>query len=148
MKDSCSISEFYLMLKLGFFKSAKVENRGYFSISSINEHFLRKPLSAYQDQYYAKKQLAIGLYLLDSYLLSKSSSNTATYLLIIAVCQTTLEHKENIYIVKVSDIGIETDVISLLNEGVPATKKRKSVFRKRSRKPYFDSSPLNSVPRK
>ena len=149
MKDNCSISDFYLVLKLGIFNSMRVENKGCFSLSETNNTFLRKPLSSYLNQDYAKKQLSIGLYLMDSFLLTKNN-RTATHILVIAVCRTSLAKKKNIYVVKLSETPATNDIITLLNESLSfsSSRKRKSVFRRRSKQSHFDYSPLNSTPRK
>lgn len=139
MKDYYTISEFYLMLKLGFFKSGKVEDRGYFTSGEMNNIFLTKSLDQYQRQLYAKKQLAIGLYLLDFFLLKKES-NFATYIFVISVCNTTLNNKEKIYVLKLSKASVDTDIntfIDTLFSKQPIKKrKRRSLFRGKSRLGY------------
>lgn len=147
MKDDYTISELYLMLKLGLFKSGKITKRGYLSSGSINERFLLKPLSEYAEQLYAQKQLAIGLYLLDSFVLTKNNNNQVTYILVMCVCRTNLNNKEKIYVLRLSGIPSGTDIIALMS-GEIVIRKRKSVFRKKPGKSFFDASPLNSVSRK
>lgn len=150
MKSGCSITDFYLMLKLGIFDSARVENVGYFSRNEINNVFLKKPLSAYENQVYAKKQLSLGLFLLDCFLLT-IDNNKATYMLVVSVCRISLVNKERLYVLKLSDISATANIESILSYGGGASssrRRRKSVFSKRSRNTLFDYTPLNSTPRK
>lgn len=147
VKDSYNIPELYRMLKLGLFKSGKITKRGYLSSGTINECFLRKPLNEYNEQIYAKKQLAIGLYLLDLFQLAIDKNNKATYILVICVCRTNLNYKEKIYVLRLSHIPLGTDIIALIS-GEIVIRKYKSVFRKKLGRSFFDASPLNSVSRK
>lgn len=146
MKDHYTIQEFYLMLKLGLFKSGKVGNWGYVSINS-NPLYLKKSIDKYQDQLYAKKQLGIGLYLLDLYLLERNNNNQGAYIMVVSVCRTTLNYKEKIYVLKLESIHNVADIKDAIVSG-SLSRKRKSVFGRKSRKATFDASPLNSVRRK
>lgn len=146
MKDHYTISEFYLMLKLGLFRNGKVGNWGYLS---VNRELLclGKPPEEYRGQLYAKKQLGTGLYLLDLYLLEKGGNNRRVYMMVIAVCRTTLRHKEKIYVLKLTGIHNVAEIEEAVGSG-SLSRKRKSVLRRKPGKAAFDSSPLNSVPRK
>jgi hypothetical protein len=147
MKDHYTIQEFYLMLKLGLFRNGKVGNWGYISSGDINRCFLKRPLTEYQNRLYAKKQLGIGLYLLDLYLLEKADNNRGTYIMIISVCRTTLSHKEKIYILRLAGIHPVANTKEAIISG-SLSRKRKSIFARKPGKATFDASPLNSVPRK
>lgn len=147
MKDSCSLTEFYLMLKLGFFKSSQVEDVGYLSSATIHESFLSKPLNEYKEQTFAKKQLAIGLYLLDSFLLTKYENNQGVYILVVCVCRTNLNNKDKIYALRLSQVPADSDIVALIS-GEVTQKKRTPYFRRKSRRSYLDSNPMNAIPRR
>ncbi|MFV0332166.1 MAG: hypothetical protein ACK5KL_20440 [Dysgonomonas sp.] len=146
MKDHYTIPEFYMMLKLGLFRSGKIGNWGYVSINK-EPLYLKKTLCGYQNQPYAKKQLGIGLYLLDLYLLERNNNNQGTYMMVISVCRTSLDYKEKIYVLKLESIHNVADVKEAVLSG-NLSRKRKSIFGRKSRKATFDASPINSVPRK
>jgi hypothetical protein len=145
MKDHYTIQEFYLMLKLGLFRSGKVGNWGYISINK-EPLYLKKPLEEYQNRLYAKKQLGIGLYLLDFYLLEKGADNRGVHMMVVSVCRT-LSDKERIYVLKLAGTHDATYLKEAVTNG-NLSRKRKSVFRREPKKSTFDASPLNSVPRK
>lgn len=144
MKGRYSISEFYLLLKLGIFRGGKVDGLGSVSCSDANTAFLRKPLAEYQRKVYFKKQLGTGLYLLDLYPLEKRDNRGAH---IMVVCRTTLSYKEKIYVLKLTGTSNVSDIKATVENGTSA-RKRKPVFGRKKRKSTFDSSPLNSVRRK
>jgi hypothetical protein len=140
MKDDYTISEFHTLLKLNLFKSGKVWNWGYVSICD-NPLYLKKPLTEYQNQSYAKKQLGIGLYLLDLYLLQND-----LYVMIITVCRTDINHKEKIYALKLSSTLPVDAIKNAIQESVPYvssfTRKKTTTHRR------IDTSPINSYTRK
>ncbi|MDR1501097.1 MAG: hypothetical protein LBT43_01405 [Prevotella sp.] len=146
MKDHYTIQEFYLMLKLGLFRNGKVGNWGYISINK-EPFYQKKSLEEYQVRLYAKEQLGIGLYLLDLYLLEKGNNNQGTYIMVISVCRAILDYKEKTYVLKLVSSHRTTNIRDAIITG-SLSRKRKSVFGRKSRKATFDASPLNSVPRK
>ena len=143
MKDHYTIQEFYLLLKLGIFRNGKVGNWGYVSSGSINEFFLKKNQKEYRNQNYAKKQLGIGIYLLDLYQLEKQN-NQGVFIMFIATCRTTLSQKEKIYRLRLTSVFLVNDVKLATEEGT-LSRKRKSIFRKSPLRRRIDASPINSV---
>lgn len=156
-----SISDFYLLLKLGLFRSGNVSGWGYLSVNGIRSCFLRKPPEAYTDNYRAKKQLGIGIYLLDLYLWQKSINDRDTYILVISVNRNILSHNTKVYVLKLrscNEITDTADIREAVEESAFSSfydsssssypdrrpRRRKSIFRKRPNKPGFDFSPLNA----
>ncbi len=146
MADHYTISDFYLLLKLGLFKGGKVGNWGYVSASNLNSYFLDRPISEYHNKPLIKKQLSIGLYLLNLYLLSQKG-NQRTYIMIMSVCRTTLEKEEKIYVLSLTSTYPVDEMQTAIIEG-NLSKRRKSVFRRKARKATFEAAPINSVSRK
>lgn len=145
MKDGYDISEFHLMLKLGLFRSGKVGNWGYISVCD-NPLYLKRPLAEYQRQLYAEKQLGIGLYLHDLYLLQKDNIE-GTYIMVISVCRTNLNCKEKIYVLKLLSNIPTADIKTAIMNGT-LFKKRSSIIQRQSNRRSIDTSPINSIPRK
>lgn len=141
MKDSYSIPEFYLLLKLGLFKGGKVGNWGHVSVCT-NPLYLRKPLEEYQKQFYAKTQLGVGLYLQDLYLLQEN-----LYIMVVAVCRTSMKRKEKIYILKLySNYPVE-GMTKAIKESV-LYKKPISIRTTKMQHRRVTGSPLNAFFRK
>ena len=146
MKDNYTISEFQLMLKLGLFKSGKVGNWGYVSIYN-NPLYLKKSLDEYWSQLYAKKQLGVGLYLQDLYLLQKDDNNRGIYIMVISVCRTSLNHKERVYALKLlSSHSIHDIKDAIMNSTL--SKKQTLINQWQPNRRRIDTSPINSVSRK
>lgn len=169
MNNRYTITDFYLFLKLGLWKTGSVANWG--SISNVlvyrkvnNSGFVslgnksltqrdsplvtKRPVSYYQNLLYPKKQLGIGIYLLDFYLLAKNNYNKeSNYMMVISTCRSNLENKEYIYYLKV------TNYLDILNfkaaiDNQETAQKRTSLFRRSISYRRPDTSPLHSVRRK
>lgn len=148
MKNFYTTSDFYLMLKLGLFRGGEVEKWGDISVLNNNNIlFLKKNIEEYKNQLFAKRQLTNGLYLLDFYLHQRYTNNQSDYIVIISVCKTTLCNKDKIYVLKLSNSQTVENTINIIKNG-DLPRKRRSLFRRKSNKRTFDSSPLNSIPRK
>lgn len=146
MKTPYTISEFYLLLKLGIFREGNVANWGYLSYNKIILPLLRKPVESYRNELY-KKQLGTGLYLLDIYLNNKNSSNLGEYILVISVSNMNIPSREKIYILKLTSQNDTQYLKTAITEGT-LSRKRTSFFRKKLRRATFDSKPFNSIERK
>lgn len=146
MKNSYTISEFYLLLKLGIFTGGNVANWGYISPDKGIVPLLRKPPESYRDELY-KKQLGTGVYLLDFYLHSKKSSKLGEYILVISVYHMTVPGKKKIHILNLTSERDTQFLKQAIMEGI-LSRKRTSVFRKKPGKATFDSKPFNSEVRK
>lgn len=154
MNKSYTISDFYLYIKLGIWKSGEVLDLGnvysvcklkvsdIYSNASTTDYltnletfpFLRKDISYYQEQNFAKKNLAIGIDLLDFYLLYKKKAKQSTlysYIVVISTNRLGLNNKEYTYILKVSTYLDEPNFRELMY-GELKTRKKNSYFRKRS----------------
>lgn len=145
MKKQYTISEFYLLLKLGIFREGNVANWGYISTNKGMVPLLRKPPESYKNALY-RKQLNTGIYLLDIYLHNKNHSKQGEYIVVISVCHMTIPGKERMYVLRLTSRHDTHHLRKAVTEGV-LSRKRTSIFRKKPGKATFDSSPLNSVVR-
>jgi len=171
MTESYGLSDFYVLLKLGLWKSGEVLNWGriekvsliknndFNDISDVNyltfrnnSLYLKKPLKYYLDQPLYKKMLGRGVYLLDHYHLGKKAFREGerelkTYIIIISTSRFDFESREYTYILKVTNYLDELNFTSVVTEGKRA-RKRKSYFRKKSssRRPEF--MPINAKERR
>lgn len=142
MKTSYTISEFYLLLKLGIFKQGQVGNWGY--ITTANAVALRKPHGAYRNELF-KTPLDTNTYLLDFYPLNNNrASSYKDFILVIGIRQ--LQKREYIYILKLTSAN-EAPYLKTAIENSDLAHKRKSMFRRKGRVSTFDASPLNTAPR-
>lgn len=171
MTESYGLSDFYLLLKLGLWKSGEVlnwgriekvsviKNNGFHDISEVNYFtfrnnslYLKKPLQYYLEQPFSKMMLTRGVYLLDHYLLEKKAyregeKQLKTYIIIISTSRLDFENREYTYILKVSNYLDELNFTSVMREGKKA-RKRKSYFRKRSSARIPEFMPINARERK
>lgn len=146
MKNHYTISEFYLLLKLGIFRGGNVANWGYISHDKGVLPLLRKLPETYRDELY-KKQLGTGLYLLDIYLHNKYRSKLGEYILVISVSRMAIPGKEYTYILKLISEHDTHYLKTAVTKGI-LSRKRTSVFRKKPGRAIFDSKPFNSIERK
>ena len=152
-----NVTELYLYLKLGIWRSGRVANWGHVEkveVKSDNSTAGGYYVSKALDRYCAfsdAKQLGIGLYLLDLHLVKRDvRNNRIVYLAIIAVCKTTMAQIETIYCLQITN-SIELGALQKLITDNPAQstmRKRKSPFRVSKTPRTFDSSPIHSVRRK
>jgi|GEM_PF-2247537 len=171
MTEGCSLSDFYMLLKLGLWNSGEVLNWGRIekvfiiknkesdNISGINYFtfrnnslYLKKSLQYYLEQPLPKKMIARGTYLLDYYLLDKKADMSGekqlkTYVVVISTSRFDFENREYTYILRVSNYSEELSFLSVISEG-KSSRKRKSYFRKKTsaRRPEF--MPINARERR
>ena len=152
-----TITELYLYLKLDMWNSGRVARWGHVKKVDIENdnstntgYYLPKVLNSYTS-FSPAKQLGIGLYLLDLYLVKRDVWNRQlVYLAVIAVCQTTMAHIKTVYCIEITN-SIELGALRELMTDNPAQssmRKRKSPFRVSRTPRTFDSSPINSIRRK
>lgn len=140
MKTTYTISEFYLLLKLGIYSKGNVANWGY--ISMADGAALKKTDEAYQNRLF-KTQLDANTYILDFYPLNNNwSSSYNDFILVIGIHQ--LNKKEKIHILKLTSAN-EGSYLKTAIEQSDLAYKRKSTLRKRSRVSTFDASPINAT---
>lgn len=160
MPKDYSISDFYMYLKLGLWKSGTITDLGRVeriaSIKNDNEssvpgeenknnffpdYYLRqKNLIKYIEKPYCKRMLANGVYLMDFYLQSKNNNkeDQNTYILVISTGRFGLEKREFTHILRIEST---VDNLNLIPEmtSMKKSRKRRSIFSKRSRsqRPQF-----------
>lgn len=101
-----TLSAFYLLLKLGLWHSGKVFKWGYVETCNRDNAYVDKmciPFFRTKPKFpLAKKQLGIGIYLLNTSLVEQNViTNDITHIVEIAVCKTTMAYVESIYYLKV-----------------------------------------------
>lgn len=171
MIESYGLSDFYVLLKLGLWKSGEVLNWGriekvllikndaFDNISDVNYFafrnkslYLKKPLQFYLNRALPKKMIGRGVYLLDHYLLERKrhgegEKQLKTYIIIISTTRFDFENREYTYILRVSNYLDEMDFTSIVVEGKRA-RKRKSYFRKKTSAGRSEFMPINARERK
>lgn len=138
MQCKYSVSEFYMLLKLGIWKTGTVNFWGQADILPVWDTFLFSDNSNGLSNHYdasslIKKHLDIGLYLLDLFYISKdATSGQNIYQLILAVCRNDMTHMEALYNIQISNNIPVDDFFQtlskddiILNNFLP---KRKQVF--------------------
>lgn len=106
METKYSVSEFYMLLKLGIWKQGVVNFWGQAEIlPSWNEFLLSKNLhDCYNERSPIKKHLGIGLYMLDLFYIGQDTlRNTNIYQMIVAVCRSDMRHMEALYNIRVTN---------------------------------------------
>lgn len=152
-----TVTDLYLQLKLDIWRSGRVSRWGHVekinvrSDNSTNSgYYIPKALKSYSS-FSPAKQLGIGLYLLDLHLVKRDVWNRQlVYIAVIAICRSTMAKIETIHCLQITN-SIELGALHNLITDNPAQsskRKRKSPFRVSRTPRTFDSSPINSVPRK
>jgi len=161
MSNPYAISDFFVFLKLGIWKSGEVSDWGRVnSIVRLNKNsatgytpskthltglekfpFLKKPVSHYWQQFFIKGNPSTGIYILDSYILSKKKDEQGvlrSYIVVVATARLGIKNKENIYLLKVENY-LENINFGIIENGEIKKRRRKSYFRKKptARRPYF-----------
>jgi hypothetical protein len=116
-----NIQQFYLLLKLGIFKSGKVADWGYVSLDSRRRCFLRKSVAQYELRPLIKKQLDVGLYLLDLYLLEKNDHRN-THIMVVSVHRAAAAQTK-VYVLRLTTLHKAEEVKAIVEKGISATTK-------------------------
>ncbi|MDR2805003.1 MAG: hypothetical protein LBB85_05075 [Dysgonamonadaceae bacterium] len=146
-----ALQEFCLLLKLGVWQSGMVAGWGRVEIATVaadditgRGFFIRKPMEMYRRSPLIKKQLGLGLFLLDSYCLTRTNTaKESIHIAVIAVCRATIDRIEALYCLRITNRS-DSLVESFDSSGRHYFRKRKTV-RASNR---IDTSPLNSYTRK
>jgi hypothetical protein len=122
MKDSYSIQNFYLLLKLGIFKSGKIADWGHISLDDSRHCLLKKSVAEYETRPLIKKQLDVGLYLLDLYLLEKNDHRN-THIMVVSVYRAATAQTK-VYVLKLITIHKVEEIRTAIKESTTMPQKR------------------------
>jgi len=128
-----TIQQFHTLLKLGIFKSGKVADWGYVSSGSINHSLLRKPVAEYETRPLVKKQLGIGLHLLDFYLLGKND-HRSTHIMVVSAHRVAIEQEAKVYVLKLVTTHKNEAIKTAVKENESLEKAQKYVYKIKPRK--------------
>lgn len=120
MSHSFSVGEFYMLLKLGIWRSGRVDFWGQSDVTPLadNVFFPNNSHSRYVTNPLIRKHLYPGIYLLDLFYMGRDvKRGMNTYRLIVAVCRNDLAHLEAVYQVQVSNPLPMKEFYVILNEG-------------------------------
>ena len=126
MKKEYTIQEFYLLLKLGIFQSGKVGDWGYISTDS-SLCVLKKTVTEYENRPLIKKQIGVGLYLLDLYLLEKDKFRN-THIMVVSVYRAATAQTK-VYVLKLITAQKVEEVKSAIQENASLTNTQKYVYK-------------------
>lgn len=143
------ISDFYLFLKLGLWKTGIVSGWGkidLFPNSEADDYLLKKSREYYLDPLLPKRVLGTGICLLDFYLSDNTSGQSKTYIVVLSIAPSGLENKERLCFLKMTSHGnvSATTPEELQNESITYYRKKRRTGGTRR----IDTSPLNSYQRK
>ncbi|GHT41259.1 hypothetical protein FACS189437_07940 [Bacteroidia bacterium] len=153
MERLTTLSDFYLFLKLGLWKTGTVSGWGRIDLISGDDsdsYWLKKNPELYQNPLLPKKWLRTGIYLLDLYLSAQSPGRSKTYICVLSVNPSGLEKKEQLYFLKIINSPNAAVVPATVLKG-QMTSESTDYYRKKRRKGgsrRLDTSPLNSYQRK
>lgn len=146
METKYSVSEFYMLLKLGIWRRGTVNFWGQVEIlPSWNDFLLSKNLhDCYNESSLIKKHLSVGLYMLDLFYIGQDTlRNQNIYQLIVAVCRSDMRHMEALYNIRVTNSLPASDLFENLNRtDINLDKVQPN---RRSRFKYSRSSRRNSL---
>lgn len=158
-----TLSELYLLLKLGIWQSGNVDNWGL--VQKIDVYpdgktnkgcFVTKQPEEYKKNEIIRTELRKGLYLLDMYSLDEQQTakynnkyKIYTYLIVISECRLKGTFEEHIYYLKITNYQTFEQFRKQLYDGVvPIKRSNWSPLKPKRRVSRFDNSPLNAVRRK
>lgn len=156
-----TLSKFYLSLKLGIWTSGEVEGWGLVQNMDVCANgstnkgcFVKKQPEEYKRGHtITKKQLSIGLNLLDIYLLEiegSGRSKTYNYIAVISECRLKGAFEERIYFLKVTNYKTMSEFTTIILNSTSAVvyKTKHFSLNPKRRVSRFDNSPINSATRK
>lgn len=153
-----TLTEFYRYLKLDIWRQGQVQGWGRIEKVRIPKEaagekidFHAKSLKSYRSSSLVKKQLGLGLYLLDLIPVRKNEATGETVqLAVIAVCRHVLDKAEAVHCLKITGgAGFEEMKNALLSQQpVPPVRRRKSIYRKKPSKVRYENVPVNAYTRK
>jgi hypothetical protein len=153
MERLTTLSDFYVFLKLGLWKTGNVSGWGRIDLISSDaagSYLLKKNPEQYQNPLLPKKWLRTGIYLLDLYLSDQRPGQSKTCIVVLSVRQSGWERKEQLYFLKIiSSQNAAVVPATILKEQM--TSESTDYYRKKRRKGgsrRIDTSPLNSYQRK
>ena len=80
MRWHYSLSDFYVLLKLGIFRGGNIKNLG--RVRICNESFcFRKELTNYEQKQLCYRQISLGIYLLDLFQISKEKNAEKVFIM-------------------------------------------------------------------
>ena len=148
MKKDYTIQEFYLLLKLGIFQSGKVGDWGYVSSDSSSLCILKKSVSEYENRPLTKKQLGVGLYLLDLYLLEKDKYRN-THIMVVSVYRATTGQAK-VYVLKLITGQKTEEVKTAITESSSSVSKgqQRTLYSIKPKRMFADGGRMGKISQK
>lgn len=135
-----TLQEFYLHLKLDIWRWGQVAGWGLVEKVTIDKDsvdkkidFHTRSLKSYYSSSLIKKQLGLGIYLLDLVPIKQNQeSGKAVSLAVIAVCRNVIDKKETVHCLKITSKAGFKDIKNTILTGQPSqqVRRRKSSLRR------------------